>query len=261
MRRSVWYACAGLAMIVAAVVLAFSHVGSIVESAVERVGSEATQASVTLDGVDISTSSGEGGLHRLVIGNPRGFATASAIRLGEIKVAVDTGTIASDTIVVREVQIVAPEITYEIGSDGNNIDVIRRNVEAFAKTHGADEAAPDEGGRKLIIEHLYVRNGKVAVSASFLGGREIGAPLPDIHLTDIGKDEGGASPAEIVEKIIDSMSGGIAKAVGPLNLEEHLKGLANGVGGVADEVTKGVGGAVSKGADGVGSAIRGVFGK
>jgi len=51
------------------------------------------------------------------------------------------------------------------------------------------DAKDDKGGKKLIINHLYVCDGKVAISTGLLAGKEITVSLRPIHLKDIGKKE------------------------------------------------------------------------
>jgi hypothetical protein len=62
-----------------------------------------------------------------------------------------------------------------------------------------------------------VRGGQVNVSAAMLGSEAMGAPLPDIHLTDIGKatEALGKTGAGAT----DSVKDGVGKA------GESIKGL------------------------------------
>ena len=57
-------------VIVVVVVFVLSNIDTLVQEAVEEIGSEATQAKVTLDEVDISITSGTGALRGLTVGNP-----------------------------------------------------------------------------------------------------------------------------------------------------------------------------------------------
>jgi hypothetical protein len=55
------------------------------------------------------------------------------------------------------------------------------------------------------LEHLYIRNAKVDIGA-ILSDKTMSAPLPDIRLTDIGKQKNGAPPGEVREKIVDALA-------------------------------------------------------
>jgi len=242
MKRGVFIGIGLLVVIViAAVVTLLSSLDSLIKTAVETVGTEVAGVGVSLDDASVSVSSGKGSLSGLNVGNPAGFKTDRAFNLGEISITLDTATVTSDPVVIREITITAPKVTYEVGSSGSNIDAIKRNVDAFMKTNGGGGSSSGGGeGPKLVIENLYVRGGEINVSASFLGGKTMTTPLPDIHLTDIGKDKGGATPGEIASQLIEKMTAGAGSAVGALNLD----GLKNAVGG-----------AVSGGADAAKKAL------
>ena len=243
----------------------WSNLDSIVKTAIEDVGSRATQTQVKLDGVkiQISTTSGSGKLSGLTIANPKEFKTPSAFKLGEISLALDPGTVMSSTIVVKEVVIASPQVTYELAnSGGSKVDAIRRNIDSFVKQYGgtgggSQPAAKSDPAseKKLIIENLYVRGGKVEVSATALGGKTVPANLPDIHLKDLGKSKGGATPAEIADQIIDAIGNNATKAVANLNLDA-LKGAAGQALQNLQPGTAGATDATKKATEGAGGALR-----
>lgn len=257
---------------------AISSLDSLIKEAVEKYGSEVTKAEVRLDKVQIDISSGKGSLNGLNIGNPKGFETPSAFKLGEISVSIDTSSITSDPVVIKEIVIGSPEVTYELSSSGSNIEAIQNNVNAYiAKLGGGGKSAPkkDEGGGpKLVIENLYVKGGMVNVSATILKGKAVSAPLPDIHLKDIGKDEGGATPSEVAEELLTSLNQSASKAVSGLgigktldSLKQHLAGTTEGVGKAvggavesASETARSIGDSASEAAEGVGKKLKGLLG-
>jgi uncharacterized protein involved in outer membrane biogenesis len=240
----------------------WSNLDSLIKTAIEEVGTRATQTQVKLDGVKVSPTSGSGKLSGLTIANPKDFKTPSAFKLGEISLALDTNTVMSNTIVVKEVVIAAPQVTYELSnSGGSNIQAIQRNIDSFVKQYGGTGASTQPAAKsdpasekKLVIENLYVRGGKVEVSASALGGKTVPANLPDIHLKDLGKSKGGATPAEIADQIIDAIGNNATKAVASLNLDalkgaagQALQNMQQGTGGATDaakKATEGAGGAL-----------------
>ncbi len=68
-----------------------SSIDGIVKAAVEEAEPRITKAEVKLETVEISLTSGAGRLAGLKVGNPQGFKTESAFRLGEIAIQVDLG--------------------------------------------------------------------------------------------------------------------------------------------------------------------------
>lgn len=238
-----------VAIVVAGVAYIYSNLDEIIRTAVEESGSRVTKVDVSLAGVSLDLTNGQGSLQGLEVANPDGFNTDYAFSLGGVSVAVDTSSINSDTITINEVVVDAPKVIYELSGTNSNISTIQSNVDAFTKTmsSGDSAAATDSGdGPKLVINNLYVRNGEVAVSADFLQGKKMGVPLPQIHLSDIGKDSGGATPAEVAAKVLSAVNKSVIQSVSKLD----LKGMMEGAG----QVIEGVGGAVEGGAEGLGGA-------
>jgi len=232
-----------LGIVVVAVV--FFFLGSLVKTAVETTGSEVTRTKVTLADANVDLSSGKGTLKGFVMGNPAGFKSDSAFRFGEVSVTVDTSTLDQNPIVIKEVLIDAPHITYEIGGRGSNIDKIRENVEAFQKTLGGGDGdgsgAGGDEGPNLIIENIYLKNGKVTVMASQFMDKTLDADLPDIHLKDIGKKEGGASPGEVASQTIDAVLAQVTSLVGGIDLGSITDALGKNAAGAVKAIGKSAG--------------------
>jgi len=256
-----------IVIVVVVVVFVLSSLDSLIKKGVETYGSEITQADVRLNSVKVSATSGEGTLRGLKVGNPKGFKTDSAFRLGEISIALDTGTLTKDTIVIKSIKIDQPEVTYELASGGNNIEALKHNVDAYMEEKGLKgkgEAAPKaeskKGGEgpKLVIDNLYITGGKANVSATILKGKTMSVPLPNIHLKDIGKKEGGASPGEVVDTVLSAVSKGVQNAVASLDLGKTMEAVTKGAKGAVESATKGASGAVesvTKGTSGAGGAV------
>ena len=259
-------------VVVVAVVLLIGNIDSLIKTAVEEVGTEATKAKVTLNDVEISTE-GKGALRGLTVGNPQGFKTDSAFKLGEVSISLDIASVTEDTVTIKNILVAGPEVTYEWASGGSNLDAIKKNVETFVGMGSGGSApsgkagfkgeAKDDGGKKLVIDKLTISGGKVNVSASFLAGKKMSVPLPTIEMKDIGKDKGGASAGEVVQKVIDSVTQAAGKAVTSLNigkLTDSVKGLVGGAGSMLQKGTGGVTETVGKATESTGKAVEGAAG-
>jgi hypothetical protein len=201
--------------------------------------------------------------------NPKGFSSADAIALGDIKVALDLSTLQSNTIVIKDVTILQPSVLYEYAGNGGNLETLQKNVQSYAAKFSGGKTEPNKSAgdpaqsaskqpeKKVIIENLVIRDGKVAATHQALQGRTISANLPTIQLKDIGKDKGGATPAEVAEKVIGSISAA-ASRVATAELQKQAGDLLkNQAGGL-------LGGATGGGATGGGSAtdkLKGLLGK
>ena len=238
----------------------YSNLDAIVKAAIESYGGDATQAKVSVQTVKLSLTSGEGSISGLIVGNPSGFATPQALSLGTVSVKVDTASVTKTPLVIKEVVIAAPAITYERGTSSGNLEKIQENVSRYAGLDKSKPAAkPAAGGKeepKFIIENLYVRDGQIAISHSALQGKTLSSGLPTIHLKDIGKDKGGATPAEIADKVLGAITQQASK-IASVDLDKALGQLK----GVVDKQIQGVGGAVQQQVPGnVGDRLQGIMG-
>jgi len=179
-----------------------------------------TKADITLDKFSVDLTSGQASLQGLSVGNPEGFDTEYLTHLDKIKVLLDLDSITSDPVVVKEILIQNPVFIYELASGGTNLDAILRNVRDYV-WEGAKGTEKDKTtGLKMVINDVYIRNGTVSVSLKAMKGKKmLSMPLPEIHLQDIGKKEGGATPGEVAEKIIAGVRTSAVSAVAKLNLD------------------------------------------
>jgi uncharacterized protein involved in outer membrane biogenesis len=191
--------------------------GRIVKSAVEAAGPRLLGAPVTLGLVTISPWSGRGTLRGVVVGNPEGFKTPHAASVGSVEVEVKLSSLLSDTIVVERVAVREPELVWEIGQGSSNIARLQRNAqESAAKYGGAGSAAeqPAKKGKSLLIKDFSVTGGKVGLSATAFGPQSLTAPLPDVHLTNLGgKDR---SPAQVAAQALAAITASAQGAVSNL---------------------------------------------
>lgn len=236
----------------AAVYIALSSIDSLVVTGVEKFGSDITQTQVRLNEAKITLSSGRGTLRELSVGNPKGFSDGTSFRLGEITVEIDTSTIAQNPVVIKKIVIDGPVVYYEIGPQGTNIQAIQQNINQYTGGGGGpanEPASPqkeDSDTWKFVIQDLYIRNGRVQVSATLFPEKKRSASLPDIHLQNIGKGGGGASPGEIAQVFIGALRQTTSQAVSSL-----------GVNRVIERTTKGLGEVSKKASD----ALKKLFGK
>lgn len=207
----------GLIVVIVLVVIGVAlFLDTAIKKGVETVGPQITKVDVKLDGVNLSLLSGSGKIKGLVVGNPEGYKTPHAISVGSASVAVSPGSLFSDKIVVKSIRVEAPEITFEGGLGGNNLSKILDNVTASAGGSGtAEKGAPKEQkpGKKIEVDDFLITGAKVNVSLTGMGGKAAPIPLPDIHLTDLGKGSGGMTPAELTKKVLQAVTESTAKAV------------------------------------------------
>ena len=231
-----------LALIGGGVYYVHSNLDSLLQSAIEKYGSQATQTKVNLKKIHIGLTTGEGALNGLTVKNPSGFSSADAISLGTIEVALDINSLKGDgPIIIRQVKIDQPQITYEIDLSGNsNLQTLARNAQNYAASVAGKKAAdPQEKkgpARKVIINDLVISNGQMTISEPLLKGKILSAPLPTMHLTGIGRNSGGATAAQVAQQLLTIITSQAAR-IASENLIKQLGPVKDLVGGGAGAVT------------------------
>ena len=207
-------------------------------SAIRTYGSQVAGVPVSLSNARIVVADGTATLRGLVVGNPQGFKTPYALSLAEIRLTLDIGSLTRDVIRIKEIAILKPDVIYEYALGGSNLDVIQRNAERYVAAHlgGTRETAQAEPGKKLVIEHVYIKNGMVNVSADMLKGKAMVVPLPDLQLKDIGKQSNGATVGEAMKRIFGALTQGVTASVSSLKLGHVADSLKKGAGAATDVI-------------------------
>lgn len=209
-------------LVLAAVLVVGFKLGSMIKAGVETVGPKFTGGPVTLEKAFVRPFSGKGRLQGLVIGNPKGYETPSAFELGEVAVKLDVGSLTGDTILIENIYIEGPEITFEKSLKKSNIAQIlesvsggdSENAPAEAEEEKPEKAPAEEAeGKKVIINHVLLKGAKVKLSTGLLMGKAVTLSLPPIELNDIGKEQGGASFSEAISEILTAILDGVTEIV------------------------------------------------
>lgn len=241
-----------------AAVFGFIFLGSIVKAGVESVGPMVTKVPVKLGGATLSVFSGSGKLNNFELGNPEGFKAANAMKVGSVAVAISPGSIFSDKVVVRSINVQAPEITYEQALNGNNLSKILANVQSVAGGTGTNQPAQPAGsGKKLQVDEFVVSGGRITVAATALGGKGATLPLPEVRLSQLGQGAEGITPAELIEKALAAVTAATVKAVaeGAGELAKQGLDLGKQAGGAALDAAKDSTGKAGDAAKRIGSGL------
>ena len=209
----------------------YSSLDSQVASAIRRYGPDITGVAVSLSGAHFEPLDGKAALYGLVVGNPDGFKTKQALSLGEISMQLDISSLMTDVIRIKELTLIKPQITYEYASAGSNLDVLQRQIErSVTQQRGNTKRSQDsKSGKKLVIEHLYIKNGTASVRAEILYGDVLSVPIPDLHLRDIGKKSNGTTVGDAMRQILGPLVQQVGTAVTSLDVKAAGKTFQKGV--------------------------------
>lgn len=256
MKKKLLYVVVSLGVLVAAaLVVVFLSINSIVKKGFNTAAPLLTKVDTRLASVSLSPLSGSGTLEGLFVGNPAGFKTDFAIQAGSLKLAVQPQSLFTDTVVIDELTILAPEITLEGTLHGSNLGKILANLESAAgagnKASGASPAP--SVGKKLVVRDARIEGGKIHLSMTGLPGNALPVILPAIHLQNLGTPERGLTPAELGEAIMKSLLTDVTKVAAAAipNLSKSIQDLGKSAGeagqGAVDKAAQGLKGLLNKG--------------
>jgi uncharacterized protein involved in outer membrane biogenesis len=253
-----------LIAVVVVIILAVLAVGlfmdGIIKRGVETFGPKLTKVEIKLQSVSLSLLSGAGTVKGLLVGNPEGFKTPSAISVGEATLALKPGSLLSDKIVIKTINVQAPEITFETDLTHNNLSKILSNMreatgpggKELTKTQEPSQPKEPKPSRKLQVDEFVITGGRIHVSATGLVQGAATIPLPEIRLHDLGTGPDGITAAELTKIVLEAIETKAAQAAsgavadiskGAVNA---AKDLANPGSNTLENVTKGLGGFLKK---------------
>lgn len=266
-----WFLIGGIVLVVVVtvvLVLGIKNLGTMIKTGVNTYGPKITQTDMSIGDVKVSLLSGEATLQSFLMGNPQGFTSPEVIEEGSIFVNVDEKSITADTLVIDRIEVLKPRITYEKIKGTDNFQTILNNVKELTAKLGSKqpddkETEKSSGGKKMVIKDFVIKDAEINLVASLLGSRTISAPMPDIHLKNVGQKEGGSSPAEAFEEIFSQLYAQITSPAVTDIFNRNLKSLGVNIESLGGEVKKqveAVSPQVEKKLNEVTNKLKGLFG-
>jgi hypothetical protein len=169
----------------------------LVARAIERYGSEALGARVSVGAVSIGLVEGHGRIAGLRVAQPEGWGSGDALVLGEIVIDLDVESLAvGDPYVLELVQVADPVVLYIVDEKGqSNLDVFRRRLSEdgaaeVAATGGDARDGEGDDAHRLRIDRIEIEGGRILadVRAARVGARE--TKLPSLRIERVGGREG-----------------------------------------------------------------------
>jgi len=202
-------------LIVLAVLGTYFFLGTVIKKGVETVGPKITKTDVKLNSASLSILSGSGKINGFVLGNPQGFKTPAAISVGTVNLAIEPRSLFDNKVIIRDITVDGPEITFETDLTVVNLKKILSNIEetsggsseksASPQTNQAAPAQPTESGegKKLEVDNFLIKNAKVHVSvnAPLVGQQTANVTIPEIHLTNMGTNAEGITAAQLSKEV------------------------------------------------------------
>ena len=219
-----------------------SSAESLVESAIEDVGTELLGTPVRVGGVSLDLSAGRGEVRRLRIANPKGFSSNDVLAAERIVLDLDVASLTESPLVLDEVSLDGLVALFEVGPDGvSNVDTLTRRL---SRGDGAEPEAAVGPPTRLRIRRLSVEGGRIIgrpPPESQEEAREIA--LPAVRMRDVGGASGG-TPSEIGRAFLLRLTRQVAAAAARDRLgryleeqiDEHLEGAGEAAKGILRSV-------------------------
>jgi hypothetical protein len=211
------FGAVALALILIIGFAAFTLLGnldSIVEKAIEDVGTELTGTGVHLDGVEIDLGKGSATLHGLKIDNPSGYDSSYAFLLEKVSVALDIASLSGPVIILNEVTVEGARLNAEQRGDSTNLSDLLAQVKANAKP--TDESATKEPSSetadvRLALKKFIFANTEATLISEVQEPKSI--KVPDVRRNNIGTPQQGLSPEQLGDALLQAVLDEVQDAV------------------------------------------------
>jgi hypothetical protein len=129
------------AFIITAVILVV-RLDSLITMAINTYGPEITGTEVRTGDVRVSFLSGEATVKNFLLGDPKGFRSAHAMKAASISVDLELGSLLGDTIVVKRIEVVQPDVIYEKRGGTDNLKLPTHRAGLPGKERTKHDCAP-----------------------------------------------------------------------------------------------------------------------
>jgi uncharacterized protein involved in outer membrane biogenesis len=196
------------------------NLGTLIKKAINNYGPGIINAEVHVEGVQTVLLSGEVRLSDFYLGNPAGFKTPHALKAPSVYVDLNEASLIRSTVVIEKIELIGPEINYEKIKGTDNFKQLIKNINGSPGRRGKeDKGVTEHGGKRLIIRDVIFRDAQVNFALSGLIEHRVSARIPNIHLKNIGDEEGGLPPSEAFKILLSALYRDITA---PKNIIEDL---------------------------------------
>lgn len=218
-----------LLVVIAAVTVAWFYLETIVKTTVNKYGTQITGTQVQLQSFSLNPIKGLLKVGGLTIANPEGYSAPNLLTLANVSVKVDPKSLFKDNIVIEDISINNPSITYEMPDfTTSNVMQIQQNIakntsdteETATQEETSDNQETTETSSKTVsIKRVLVEGGILnAITPLQKNETALNIDLPSVELVDLGGENQKLtikdSIVEIFNKILFNATSTVAKALG-----------------------------------------------
>jgi hypothetical protein len=177
--------------------LTSDKLNALIAEQIEVQGKKFTEQLVTVEKVDMQLLSGAGTINGLILNNPSGFTATPLFALNEITLDINIESLAGvrdgKPIVIDAIVIDKPEALVEFTETGGSniqviLDAINKNIPQSSASN--DTSASQTNTPKIRVKKFVLAGVALRVDLTKLGNTTHKKTLPDIHLANIGGEDG-----------------------------------------------------------------------
>ena len=228
---------------------------------IQRGGSSAMKVGVRVNDVTLKILAGKLNLNNLEVDNPEGYEHKQLLSLGNAFVAVNIGSLMSDTVEIDQVRLDNISLTIEQKGTTNNLQQILNNL---PKSDAPIEPTDKSGkpGKHLKIKELQINGVQVIAKLLPIPGRAdtVTLKVAPITLTDLGTNE-ELDMAKLTAVILKAIARGVAEQGKGLLPTDMLSGLGKDLLGTGQKVLEESMEAGKGAIQGASETIKGIFKK
>jgi hypothetical protein len=186
--------------------VALWNVGYLIRKAINTYGTGIINAEVHVEGVQTALLGGKVRLSDFYLGNPSEFTTPHALKAPSVYVDLNAASLVGNIMVIEKIELICPEINYEKIKGTDNFKQLIKNSNGSSSRQGKGKTGTKgKGGKRLIIRDVIFRDAQVTLALSGTVGHRVSARIKDIHLTDIGEQEGGLPPSDAFKMLLSAL--------------------------------------------------------
>ena len=194
----------------------------IIKNGIYHAGPLITGVPMEIKHISFNPFAGTLTIRDFIVGNPKGYSSPYAVKLGHLHVDVGMTTLFSKKLLLERIEVRGVELNYETSLLSTNIGEIQDNVNKLSGEDSKKEPAQKEPAKKeekaaqgkpLQIDYLELKDITAWV---IVKGTKAQAPLivAPIVMTQLGTGENGVSSVMVINDVLVSMITSVTRLIG-----------------------------------------------
>jgi hypothetical protein len=204
------------ALVLACVALAWAASGPLLGRAAASAASASLGTPVSVGSARLGLFPPRLALERVSLANPPGYDAGPLLAVARLTLSAEPLALLGEPLRIAAASVDGFALHVERAGGRTNLEALRDRVRALAAREPA-------GARRFVIARLAVRAGRVSAPALF--GQRVSVAVKDFELRNVGQQQGGLAPGELLEYLLRLMDPSLRHALRNVDLGAAAKGL------------------------------------